>query len=408
MEILRFQIPVISVFLNHKIPKFSLMIVVIADDLTGAAELGGIGLRYGIQVKITTDLDALTEAELLIVAMDTRSKSQQEAEQDIENVCRQLIAMKPRFIFKKIDSILRGHILPEIKVQMKLLGKQRTLIVSANPALGRTIVDGRYMFHNQPIHQSSFAHDPEFPIASSIITDMLRTKNEVVHVLKSDEALPEEGFIVGEVQTGSDLSSWAKRLTANTLAAGAAGFFEAILQELNYTPIATVKRTKSFKQPFLFVCGTTFQKSRDAIKKEKEKGGPVTYMPTNIIKESNPSKEQYNKWTNEIISLIRLHKTAIVAIDSQSAEEASALALREHIANVVADVLQRTDVHELFLEGGSTAAAILRRSGISNFQPAEQLAPGVIRMQANSNQTLFFTLKPGSYDWPACIPIFHS
>jgi uncharacterized protein YgbK (DUF1537 family) len=384
------------------------MIVVIADDLTGAAELGGIGLRYGLRTKITTDLDVLPDAELLVIALDTRSKPQQEAEKDIEKISRKLLALQPKFIFKKIDSVLRGHVLPEIKVQMQLLGKRRALIVSANPALDRTIVDGTYLFKNKPIHESSFAHDPEFPIASSLVTDILRTKDEVVHVLKSSEVLPAEGFIVGEVQTGADLASWAKHLTAETMAVGAAGFFEAILLERNYTPAAHEKSASTLQQPFLFVCGTTFQKSRDAIKREKEKGGPVSYMPGNIIEEDHPSGELLNNWTKEITSLIRQYNAAIVAIDPQSAQNASAYELRERIAVAVANVLQHTTVHELFMEGGSTAAAILRRSGISLFQPVEQLAPGVIRMQAGVKQALFFTLKPGSYDWPANIPIFHS
>ena len=41
------------------------MIIVIADDFTGAAELAGIGLRYGLRVKILTDLDQLVNAELV-------------------------------------------------------------------------------------------------------------------------------------------------------------------------------------------------------------------------------------------------------------------------------------------------------------------------------------------------------
>ena len=44
------------------------MIVVIADDLTGAAELGGLALRYGLATEITTTVNATSTAELLIIA----------------------------------------------------------------------------------------------------------------------------------------------------------------------------------------------------------------------------------------------------------------------------------------------------------------------------------------------------
>lgn len=381
------------------------MIVVIADDLTGAAELSGIGLRYHLKTEVTTDIEALSEAELLIIALDTRSKQQHEAELDIAKASRLLAMLKPRFVFKKIDSVLRGHVLSEIKVQMDIMGQQRALIVSANPSLDRTIVDGIYLFKGQPIHLSSFAHDPEFPIASSRVTDMLHPKDDSVHVLKTDEPLQEKGIMVGEVQSGSDLATWAEKLTPDTMAVGASGFFEAILKQLNFTLPVQGSNAIAFQQPSLFVCGTTFQKSRDAIKKQKESGGPVSYMPEEIISSHQPTEELFTEWAKEIMALLLQHRSAVIAIDPLLTGGASAYELRECTAITVAKVLQKAEVHELFLEGGSTAAAILRKCGITNFHPVEQLAPGVIRMQANSRQDLFFTLKPGSYDWPGNIPI---
>jgi uncharacterized protein YgbK (DUF1537 family) len=192
------------------------------------------------------------------------------------------------------------------------------------------------------------------------------------------------------------------------LAVGAAGFFEAILHELNCTPAVKELKAAPFEKPSLYICGTTFQKSRDAIRRQKEQGGPVSYLPKEIINADHPSEELYTEWSKEIIALLHQHKTAIIAIDPQFTEGSSAFKLREHTAIAVARVLQNVYVSELFLEGGSTAAAILRRSGITKFRPIQQLAPGVIRMQANSKQGLFFTVKPGSYDWPENIPIFHS
>ena len=43
------------------------MIVVIADDLTGAAELGGLGLRHGLTVEIVTDTDQYSQKDLLVI-----------------------------------------------------------------------------------------------------------------------------------------------------------------------------------------------------------------------------------------------------------------------------------------------------------------------------------------------------
>ena len=49
---------------------------------------------------------------------------------------------------------------------------------------------------------------------------------------------------------------------------------------------------------------------------------------------------------------------------------------------------------ELVIEGGATAFAILNRLGWNSFTITEEIAPGVIRMQADNGTHV--TMKPGS------------
>ena len=46
------------------------MIAVIADDFTGAAEIGGLGLLYGYKTAIVTEVKALENIDLLIIATE--------------------------------------------------------------------------------------------------------------------------------------------------------------------------------------------------------------------------------------------------------------------------------------------------------------------------------------------------
>lgn len=78
------------------------MIIVIADDFTGAAELGGIGLRYNLSVEVNTHVNLQSKADLLVIATDTRSMQKQEAEQHMEAVTREVAKLNPTFIFKKV------------------------------------------------------------------------------------------------------------------------------------------------------------------------------------------------------------------------------------------------------------------------------------------------------------------
>ena len=209
------------------------MIAVIADDLTGAAELGGIGLQYGLRTEIHVSVPAESMAELVIISTDTRSVSEADAIAKTELVVRDLAKLQPAFIFKKIDSVLRGHVLAELENHMQVSGMKRALIVPANPALGRTIIDSTYLLHGAPIHKSSFSRDPEFAIVSSHVADMLRVEKSAIHVAKvADNTLPEEGIVIGEATDAKDLAAWAERVDERMVVAGASGFFMALLGKM--------------------------------------------------------------------------------------------------------------------------------------------------------------------------------
>jgi uncharacterized protein YgbK (DUF1537 family) len=97
----------------------------------------------------------------------------------------------------------------------------------------------------------------------------------------------------------------------------------------------------------------------------------------------------------EIARLLREEGRAIVAIKPQSREDPHVL--KDRMADLVSTVLSKTRVAELIIEGGSTAYAIFKATGIRTFIPMEELAPGVVRMHTSS---MYVTVKPGSYQWP--------
>jgi D-threonate/D-erythronate kinase len=377
------------------------MIAVIADDLTGAAELGGLGLRYGLDVEINTLINPNSKADLLIIAGDSRSKNKKEAVEEMIEITAKVAQFKPTLIYKKVDSVLRGHVIAELTAQLKELKLNKALLVPANPGLGRTIRNGTYYLNDEPIHLSSFSKDPEFAIGSSIVLDMLRVNGFPVQVRKKEEGLLQEGIAVGEAVSSNDLKEWAAQVDDSTLLAGASGFFTAILdkiqvksgQHTNITP-------PEFSYPALYVSGTTFNKKIEGIRKIKNNDGPVSYMPSQIIASPNPTVDAYNKWADEVVSLLSKHKKAIIAIDPETVPEKEiALSLRNKTACAVEKIFDQIYVRELVVEGGSTAASIIKRLNFNSFFPVQEVSPGVIRMSVEDKDDLFLTLKPGSYDW---------
>jgi uncharacterized protein YgbK (DUF1537 family) len=386
------------------------MIVVIADDFTGAAELGGIGLRYNLKVEVNTRVNLQSTADLLIVATDTRSMSKAEAVAEMEKVTEEVAKLNPTLIYKKVDSVLRGYVAEELIAHIQKLNYSGALLVPANPGLGRTIVNGQYLVNNEPLHLTHFAKDPEFPAKTSSVIGLLDNRGINISSQKHTKELNFEGITIGDAVDHDELKAWAQR-SHNLLLAGASNFFTALLDQLllKKEPVEQVK-PRVFENPMLIVSGTAFKKSTDAIRQLKADGSPVSYMPAKIVCQSEINESEYLQWSNQILGYIAKFGKAIIAIDPQNEQITNNQSplLRAKTAIIVALVLKQLRVSELLIEGGSTAAAILKQAGISKMFPLEELAPGVIRMSADDDSDMYITIKPGSYAWPPSVSQYTS
>jgi uncharacterized protein YgbK (DUF1537 family) len=76
-----------------------------------------------------------------------------------------------------------------------------------------------------------------------------------------------------------------------------------------------------------------------------------------------------------------------------------------HLSAVVEQVLSRQPVDRLFVEGGATAAALVRQLGWERLRVCREWATGVVSMHAErvppaGRARPLLTMKPGSYAWP--------
>jgi len=368
------------------------MIAVIADDFTGAAELAGIGLRYDLKVELATSAIS-TAADLLVVSADSRSLNSRMAHKTITKIVKDTLALHPSFIYKKIDSVFRGHVLEEIKIQMHESGLKKALIVGGNPSLGRTISEGKYYLNGDLISGTDFGNDPEFAITDSSVLKIIKATNAEAVVLKHTDALPETGIVIADVESEEDMNAWANKIDKSWLLAGAGDFFTALLEK-NYKSKA-IKLTAA-SSPHLYVSGTAYNKSQQFVKEVKHKLGCVAYLSAEMMRTGEIDDKS---WFNNITGILNKHKKAVVAINDEDVDPwyVSAVHLRTTMAEVVKKILEENEVKEIFIEGGSTAASILRELGIGKLYVVNELQRGVVRMKAGD---LFITVKPGSYKIP--------
>lgn len=378
------------------------MIAVIADDLTGAAELAGIGLQYQLKTEIEMLVDAETDADLLIIATDTRSMKADEARETVIQLTRQLMALKPRLIFKKIDSVLRGHVLDEIDSQMAASGNKRALIVAGNPSHHKTIIDGVYYYKGQPVNLSNYAHDPCFPATSAHVKEILRAGEDDIHLLRQGEAIPATGISIGEIAIDDDFDQWVQKADDKTLLAGSAGLFNSLLKHLQSQVATTPQVNCKLKSPRLFVLGSTFNKDFYQVINGLLNDTPVVYLPDEIIFGDVVPEAIAESYVAQVASVLNKTGSCVMAIHPEATTNKTVdpVALTHKMGLMVKRISQNFTLHQILIEGGATATAVLQHLGITKLIPLQQLSPGVICTSIPGNNQLTVILKPGSYPWP--------
>lgn len=377
------------------------MIVAIADDFTGAAEIAGIGLRYGLKVDIETKVISNSEADLLVIATDTRSLTVSEAQKELQQICSSLNKLKYEWIFKKTDSVLRGHIYDEILTLSKSLNIKKSLLVPANPLLGRTIKDGVYFINGRPLHESKFSNDPEYCLTNSNVKDILGNKPHI-SILKPNQNIKKDGFFIGESQTIEDINIWAGKIKKDILPAGAANFFSTLLEIIGYK-----KQHRNNERPLevgerkIFVCGSAYSRINDNTLKIIKKRSEVLPMPENIFNNPVSDNREALVWKDNIIGSLIINKTVVMEIDQPIIRNKKfSKKLRDIISQVVNSIFEEITVDELLISGGATVYSIVENMEINKISPVEELAPGVIRSKVSDKYDFYLTIKPGSYKWP--------
>lgn len=216
--------------------------IVIADDLTGAADAGApfaaAGFATAVPLRSTPP-----GADVIALSNDTRDASGDR----IENLFRQSMSFIPptdpsTLWYAKVDSVFRGYPGPEVAFILRQTGRRAVIIAPALPDQRRATVDGNVYVDDVLLTESSLGigHSsasvisllglPE-ELGRSIGLDTVRAgieplRNAIAHVVRP--------IVVIDAETNADLASLAQAVIGQSthLLAGSAGFSKQIAIEL--------------------------------------------------------------------------------------------------------------------------------------------------------------------------------
>lgn len=358
--------------------------IVIADDITGAAEIAGIASEQGFPVQLlcaggdAVGCDVVATSGVTVIATDTRSMSEEEAVAETRRIASSFLICHSSFlIFKKTDSALRGHVVAELKALMAVTGYERAVYLPANPSKGRIIRQGVYYIkevREVPIAETAFSYDPEFPATTSVLEERFPDARK-------------SGIVMPDAESEKDIRSVVAQYNdGKTLFAGAADLFYAVLQT-RPRPLPVMEGSEYHqdkKASMLILCGSTQSKPLDL-------GIPIAPMPREVYDGSN----DIDLWDCQVYDTV--HSLILTMPFTHRTGKEAATHLRMVMARKVKALVERHRPQSLIIEGGATAWATLQMLGWQQFDEVHQIAPGVVQMRASCGTLV--TLKPGSYPW---------
>ena len=390
------------------------MIGVIADDLTGAAEIGAVGLRHGLRAEIVRRGHPSGRSEVVCVDTDSRSCAADEAGQRAATAAKLLRAAGAEWIYKKVDSVLRGQVTAEVEAVMKQLRLNRALLLPANPSLGRVIRDGQYFVRGKLIHKTEFARDPEYPRRAAQVLRLLKPpENFLIRLANGDRTLADGTIVVGEAATPEDVQGWAGQREAGMLPAGASEFFSALLDAIPGTPTSGLQdspltdsqpagRIPALPGRELFVCGTITESSRKFVSAARRRKTPVFSLPQELAWGGELSALVADAIAQRVTAVFDVHRRVILNVGLPPVHNPAVARRLSHFVVQIAElVLRRAPIANVFAEGGATAAELVRRMGWARLTVQREHAPGVATLAIEGTRSILLTIKPGTYVWPA-------
>lgn len=377
-------------------------IAVLADDLTGAADTGVQFARlFGsahLMPAANLAAGSAPDSRALSVFTVSRSLPPREAGLAAGWAAQALKKAGPEWIYKKIDSCMRGNVGAEVDGMLDRLDRPVSFIVPAFPDQGRTTVGGVHLVKGVPVHETEMGRDPVHPVPESSLAGLVgrQSRAKIARIdLKTLEAGSDElaAAVQGLIHDGarhivfdtveqSHLDAIADLVINRFPAAlpvGSAGLAASLSARLapdEVSPPADLTVTG----PKLFVCGSASAVLRDQVEHLVADRGleRLVMDPTALL-----DGDGLGLLADQAVPMLARGGLAL-QIQPPTAEAASLPGdeIVAGLANLAAMIIDRSAPGVpagIFLSGGDSAMAAMNRLGVQAIDLQAEVQPGLVQ-----------------------------
>ncbi|MCX0498052.1 D-threonate kinase [Erwinia billingiae] len=383
-------------------------VLVVADDFTGANDAGSglaiAGARVNVLFGIEAQADAQS-ADVWVINTDSRAASAERAAGKTKAaVERWADIARDGWVFKKIDSTLRGNPGAEIEAAFWASGAAVALVVPAVPRLGRTTRQGNCYIHGVLLTDTEYASDPKTPVSHASVQVRLQEQSSLtcVEIPLRDVRQPDlqailnramaqgNQLLVIDAENDEDLQrimQAAAQLNVRPLLVGAAGLSDALSRHLAGKPVAPAVAGMGNAGPILAVVGSMSEIAQQQ-QKQLQKHHAVQLIDVDI--ESIFTHRADRTSLGQLaIKAMQAGQHCVIRTCQQAIQRQAIAGLCERyglsrqqlgeqicdfLAALTREVLDEVAPAGLYLSGGDVAIAVAQGLGAEGFQIHGQVA----------------------------------
>jgi len=376
----------------------------IADDLTGATDLGVTLAREGLSVIQVNGVPQpaleIPAADAIVVALKSRTNAAEEA------VAWSLASLSwlrkrgaQRIYFKycsTFDSTPRGNIGPVADALLDALGERLTVATPAYPRNGRTVYKGNLFVGDLPLAESGMRDHPLTPMRDSNLVRVLGAQTwrsvflvpvdvmEAGAVEIKKKLAGAEGYAVLDATRDEHLIAAGEACRELKLTTGGAGLAMGLARALG------VKRSSSPALPRL--------------------SGPAVILAGSC---SQATLAQIEAWGSAALKLDPMHLDPVAAVEwaarrppspaliyASAPPEAIVAGRGEAIEQAFREIargLRAKGVRKFVVAGGETSGAVVDALGVRALAIGPEIDPGVPWTAAVGGEPYLLALKSGNF-----------
>lgn len=378
--------------------------VIIADDLTGAADCAASSAAQGYKVEVhlhslddQRSQEGWPDPDILSIDANSRCLPIDQASEVTDRLtsqCDSRFAGSPGYVlYKKIDSTLRGNVAPELIALLKARrssmhgsSKLSILMAPASPAQGRTTVDGRLLVRGVPLEETDIGKAeaataesdiPHLLAKADLSSQLIELKTVRSSPIRLRDAVLQAAercdVVVCDAETDADLlaiSEASLQVPSLTAFVGSAGLASQIPRAIGMTPKPACSEWNSCDGPTLFVVGTPSPVSREQARLLEQIPGVTTVCadPTSMQGISNV--------LTEIMQGLESCRDVLLTLNGEERiTNYKEQFTREALSQIASGCAQF--LGGVVATGGSTARAVLDALRIDRLRLLGEVEPGL-------------------------------